>query len=435
MSLTRQPAAARAFTLFTLMLAGEVVFLLPFVLTRVFRPTLLDVFGLTNLQLGLAFSVYGVVAVLAYFAGGPLADRFSARGLMTGALVATALGGVLFAARPAEGPLRWLYGYWGLTTILLFWAALIKATRAWGGPDRQGTAFGLLDGGRGLVAALLASGLVLVLELQLDGTAGSLADRGAALSRVILVATVITGLVGALVWWTLPDTPVAADEGAGRGGGVSLEGLRVVMRRPGVWFQAVIVLCAYAGYKGTDDFSLYARDVFGYGDVAAAGIGALSFWVRPVAAVAAGWLGDRIGIGTGIRWAFVLMMAGSLVIASGVLGPGMGVWLVSVVVATGAGVYALRGLYFALFGAARVPLLWTGSAVGLVSVVGFLPDVFMGPLMGVLLDGAPGELGHQHVFLAVAGFGAIGLAASVLFDRSLTGLQHDGADRHGSGIP
>ena len=32
----------------------------------------LDVFGLTNLELGISFSVYGVVAMLAYFVGGPL---------------------------------------------------------------------------------------------------------------------------------------------------------------------------------------------------------------------------------------------------------------------------------------------------------------------------------------------------------------------------
>jgi hypothetical protein len=47
-----------------LIVAGESVFLLPFVLARVFRPTFLDVFGLTNLELGTAYSVYGIVAML-----------------------------------------------------------------------------------------------------------------------------------------------------------------------------------------------------------------------------------------------------------------------------------------------------------------------------------------------------------------------------------
>ena len=34
---------------------------------------------------------------------------------------------------------------------------MIKGTRIWGGSQNQGLAFGLLDGGRGLTAALMGS--------------------------------------------------------------------------------------------------------------------------------------------------------------------------------------------------------------------------------------------------------------------------------------
>ena len=56
-----------------LILAGETVFILPFVLARIFRPTFLDVFNLTNLQLGSCFSIYGIIALLSYVYGGTLA--------------------------------------------------------------------------------------------------------------------------------------------------------------------------------------------------------------------------------------------------------------------------------------------------------------------------------------------------------------------------
>ena len=71
--------ARQGLTIAALIIAGESVFLLPFVMARVFRPTLLEVFDLTNLELGTAYSVYGIVAMAAYFFGGPLADRFPAR--------------------------------------------------------------------------------------------------------------------------------------------------------------------------------------------------------------------------------------------------------------------------------------------------------------------------------------------------------------------
>ena len=51
-------------------------------LARVFRPTFLDVFNLTNLELGTLFSTYGVVAFLSYLYGGILADKYSPRKLL-----------------------------------------------------------------------------------------------------------------------------------------------------------------------------------------------------------------------------------------------------------------------------------------------------------------------------------------------------------------
>ena len=188
---------------------------------------------------------------------------------------------------------------------------------------------------------------------------------------------------------------------------------------PAVWLQAIIVVCAYVGYKATDDFSLLARDALGFDDVAASGIGTLSFWIRAVTAVAAGYLGDRIDSSRVIAWGFGIVIAGSLLIASGWLAPGVAWMLIATITATGVGIYALRGVYFALLAEGAVPLAFTGSAIGVVSLVGFTPDVFMGPLMGVLLDNSPGVLGHQHVFAVVAVFGVIGLAATIAF-RSVT---------------
>lgn len=49
-----------------LILAGELIFGLPFHTTRYFRPTFLQVFGLSNTQLGDIFAVCGITAMLAW---------------------------------------------------------------------------------------------------------------------------------------------------------------------------------------------------------------------------------------------------------------------------------------------------------------------------------------------------------------------------------
>lgn len=414
MSLPRR-GLGRAGQMAALILAGETIFLLPFVVARVFRPTLLDVFGFTNLQLGTAFSVYGVVAMAAYFVGGPLADRYPARQLMSAALLATALGGLVIAGIPSLGVVIAIYGWWGMTTILLFWAAMIRATREWGGADAQGRAYGLLDGGRGLVAAVLASTAVVVFAglLPAEVAEATLAERREAFGQVLWLVAAVTAGVAVVVWFAIPE----GDAPSGSGPRLTLAGVRAVIGLPTVWLQAIIIVCAYVGYKGTDDFALYARDAFGFDEVAAAGIGALSFWVRPVAAIGAGFVGDRIGLARATRWSFGVMTLGASVIAACAVPPGLPVALIGVVIATGAGIYALRGLYFALFGEGKVPLAWTGSAVGVVSCVGFTPDVFMGPVTGVLLDRSPGAVGHQHVFALVAAFGVIGWLAARRFGR------------------
>jgi nitrate/nitrite transporter NarK len=390
------------------------VFFLPFLLARVFRPTVLDVFALSNLELGTAYGVYGIVAMLAYICGGPLADRFGARPMLAIALATTAAGGMLLITIPTLSTLVLLYAYWGITTIALFWAPLIRATREWGGELSQGMAFGLLDGGRGLLAAVTGSIMVAVFAALLpsDPELASLQQRTVALRQVIVLLLSITAATAVLLWFVLPASDRPQQGGKSR---LTLRGIGHVFAMPAVWLQACIILCAYVGFRAIDDFSLYASEVLGLNEVDAARMGTVSLWVRPVAAIAAGYLADRVGAGRMTLVSFALIATGSTVLASGQVTEGMVVLFLLTVVCASLGIFALRGLYFAIMKEGRIPLAFTGSAVGFVSLLGYTPDVFMGPLMGYLLDRSPGATGHQHVFWVVTGFALLGLAASLVF--------------------
>ncbi|MDW3190761.1 MAG: MFS transporter [Cytophagales bacterium] len=407
-------ALRKVLSLAALMLVGELIFLLPFVVARIFRPTFLTAFDITNLELGTAFSLYGIVAIGAYFAGGPIADRFSPKKLLPVSIMATAAGGMIMSQIPNLFTLTLLYGFWGITTILLFWAAYVKAQSELGGNDSQGRSFGLIDAGRGFVAAALASSSVFLLQtfLPVDADYATEAQLTAALSDIILLFSGLTALSALIIWWFLPDEVTHSS-----GQGISLLGVKQAMKRRTIWLQAFILLCSYVGYKCTDDFSLYASDAFGYNDVDAAHIATISFWIRPFAAIAAGLLGDKIMHSKMVICCFLIMMGGSLVIASGVIAPSMGLMIILTLSTTSVGVYGLRGLYYALFQEAKLPLEITGSAAGLVSVIGYTPDIFMGPLMGIILDSSPGELGHQHLFMVLAAFSITGAILAYLFGR------------------
>jgi nitrate/nitrite transporter NarK len=404
----------RAVQIVVLIVAGEMVFALPFHTARFFRPTMLDVFGLTNTQLGDLFAAYGVIAMLSYFPGGALADRFPARWLLTASLFATAAGGVAMAATPDPLTLGLLYAFWGFTTIFLFWGALIRATREWGGYDSQGLAFGLLEGGRGLVAAGVAALLVLVFAAALPGdpTLATAAVRQEALGQVILSYAAVTALAGVLVWWLVP-VPADPEKFEAR----PATGMRVVLGRPVIWAQAGVIACAYCGFKGLDNYGLYAVDVLGMNEVDAARFAAWSAYLRPVAAILAGIAADRWSAMRVCTLLFLVLTA--VFLALGAFAPGRDGQLVIVLtlLVSFAGVFALRGVYFALLEENRTPVRYTGAAVGMVSLVGFTPEIFFAPIAGRILDANPGLVGHQHYFLFLAAIALAGMVCTLLLLR------------------
>lgn len=389
------------------------VFGLPFHTARFFRPTLLEVFGFSNTQLGDLFAVYGITAMIAYFPGGALADRFSPRTLMCASLVATALGGLYMATIPGAAGMAALYGFWGVTTVLLFWGALIKATREWGGHGAQGRAFGILDAGRGAVAFAVAGVTVLLFASLMpeDAALASDAERLDGFRAVIYAYTVITLGTAALVWLLIPKSTTTSSAAQ------ALSGMTVVLRQPVVWAQAAIIVCAYCGFKGLDYYSLYAVDVLDMNEVDAAKFATWGALVRPVGALAAGLLADRYGATRMIGASFVVLVLSYAPLS--VLSPSAhGVALIYLnLFVTFFAVFALRGIYFALLEENRTPATITGAAVGMVSLIGYTPEIFFAPITGRILDANPGVVGHQNFFLFLTGVAALGVIIVALLVR------------------
>jgi nitrate/nitrite transporter NarK len=395
----------------SLIIAGEMIFSLPFHVTRYFRPTFLDVFKLSNAALGDVFAIYGITAMLAYFPGGAIADRFSARRLITVSLILTAMGGIYMAQIPGRTGLSLLFGYWGVTSILLLWAALIRATRDWGGHLAQGKAFGLLDGGRGLVAAAAASLGVLFFSQLLPADLETISDmqRQRALQAVIYHYTAMTMATGILVWFYIPESDSARTAFV-----KPVAGMRKVFSQPVIWLQAVIVVCAYCGYKGLDNYALYAVEVLGMNEVDSARFTSISAYLRPVSAIAAGILVDRISARWGILFGFTMLILSYTVLAYSQPSIQMTNIIYANIFITFVAVFAIRGVYFALLEETNIPKHITGTAVGLISVIGFTPDVFFAAVAGRILDASPGVAGHQHFFVLLAVISLIGILTTFI---------------------
>ena len=389
-------------------------------LARIFRPTFLDVFQLDNFQLGTLFSTYGFVALISYLFGGTLADKFQPKILMGSSLIMTSLGGFYSSFFPSFDKLQFLYGFWGFSTTFLFWAAMIKATRNWGGDYKQGKAFGFLEGGRGLVAASIGAIGIFIFSIFIptDIINTSFVEKKTAFRWVIISTSVIVFLVGLLVLVLLEELKQSEKEN--REDIIvnySFKTILEVSRYPTVWLLIIIVLCAYCGYKVTDILSLYASEIMLFDEINSARVGSFQMYLRPIVCISIGYTADKSSSSKWLLRGFIILFFGSMFFASGIINAPLSSLFIFSVILTGIGTYGLRTLYFAAVKEGHIPYAFTGTAVGIISVMGYTPDIFMGPLMGSLLDNNPGILGHRLVFGLLAIFSIIGSIASIRFKK------------------
>jgi len=278
------------------------------VLARVFRPTFLDVFNLTNLELGTLFSTYGVVAFLSYLYGGILADKYSPRKLLSISLILTSFGGFIMMTYPSYYPsylvMQLLFAYWGFTTVFLFWAPMIKATRIIGGQKKQGKTFSFLDGGRGIVASSIGVIGVIIFSILIttDISTANIQDKQNAFKYVIAVSSILVFICGIIVYSFL-KVEISDDEKIG-----DFKNMKKLLKSKSIFLISFIILCAYMGYKITDIYSLYASEVMMYDQIEAAKIGAYQQYLRPIVCISVGLFSDKTGNTNNIFYGFIIML-------------------------------------------------------------------------------------------------------------------------------
>lgn len=391
-----------------LSLSAGIIFLLPF-LREIYYLPLQKALGVTNTQLGVLMSVFGMTALVTYFPGGWLADRFSPRKMITFSMVATGLAGLYFARFPSYPLSIAIHGFWGITCSLTFWGALIKATRNWAPSSEQGRAFGILESARGIgeLATLTA---ILAIFAKLGS--GKLA-----LSWVIILFSIIDILLGVMAWFTLVDATRDDREQSKGKPKVGLREVVVALKMPVVWLISIVILAAYSAYWGSYYFTPYATDAFLMSVVLGGAIGVGKYWLKPLSALGAGFLADRAGTSRTVAWCLGILIVsfGVFVLIPG--NPNLIVIFIANTAVASLAIFALRGIYFALLEEGGVPLAITGTVAGIVSVVGFTPDVFMPIVGGVLLDRHPGGLGYRYLFGLIIGLCIFGLLASLIILR------------------
>ncbi len=375
-----------------------------------FEVTILESFGITATQLGQSYAMLGVLFVLTYVPSGWLADRVAPRILMSFSLAFAGVLGIWFSTMPSFASLQMIFAGWGLATGLTFWAALIKATTLLAKPEEQGRFFGILDGGRGLVEAVLATIAVGMFAYWIEGLGQ---ESATALRKVIWFYVSFMLIMSPIVLFIVKDNrhDDADVDASAPAESDFFADVRLIASREEVWLAAFCILAGYQLFWATYSFSAYMQIHYELTAVAVGSITVAKLWMRPIGAAAAGFAGDFLDRE---RVLGILLLLSAIALAGlTVLPPTVAtVVLLAMVMLIGILTYAVRGIFWSTLESCKIPSRIKGLAIGAISLIGYSPDIYLPLLNGVLLDNFPGRLGYSIYFLGIALTGVLGAAAA-----------------------
>ena len=386
--------------------AGSLIYGLPY-FRSYYYDAYLEVYHLTNTQMGTFGSIFGVLGAISYLFGGIVADMISPRMIMSVSLILTGAAGLLHLTNPSYGILVLIYLIWGFTSLFAFWPALLKGLRGLAAENEQSKAFGFMEGGRGIINALHLA-ITLAVFNFFSKTAGNLAG----LNGVITFYSIVVILLGILTFLLMKNDK----EQTKKGEKLSFRQVIDVLKMPAVWILSLILCCTYTMNISMFYFTPYATASFGITATAAAVVTMMAQYIRPISSIGGGILAARLGRSKMMFIGFIFMGISTAVL---VLFKNVSIPLfIGLCILIYLAMYLNYGVVFSMMEEGGVPAHVAGTAIGVVCTLGYLPEVICPVLAGHVLDTYT-ELGYKYYFMGVAVVMFIGIIALILWNRYL----------------
>ncbi len=398
----------RYFQFSLLLLAAGAIFPLMY-LRQNFETSILETFQITTSDLGNYYSMLGLMYFVCYLPSGWLADRLSPRLLVTFSMVATGVFGLWFASIPSKEVLVYIFLGWGFAAGLTFWASMLKGVKLLAHKDEQGRFFGILDGGRGLVEAVLATIAIAIFAYAVE-TSGL--SNELALKQVVYMYSFTCIAIGCLTFLFFCGGNSVEEKDSPKGSGNLIQDLRFLSSIPELWMVALIIFCGYQLFWATYSFSAFMQEGYQMSAVTAGFITVAKLWMRPIGGIGAGILGDKYGKENILATA---LLGATLGLVSLILFPQLSsvYLLLAIVLFIGVLTYAIRGLYWAILDDCDIPMHVTGLAIGVISLIAYTPDIFLPQLNGFIAARYEGITVYNLYFGYIAVMGMLGTLAAL----------------------
>ena len=388
-------------TLFVLGLVGGCIYILVYI-KYTFYDAQIAAMGLTNAQSGMLITAYTIFNIILYIPGGILADRLPPKWVLAISSVVAGLTGLLHYITMSY---VWALICWAalaFSTAFIFWASLMKAVRLVGTEEEQGFMYGFYFACNGIFKAIVAFLCLKAYNAQPDMASGY---KGAVL--VSSMAMIIAGILVALIMKN------AKAEESNEEDKFHWSMVLDLLKKPTVWICSIVIFCGYGLYSCSSYFTPYLTSVHGLDVSASAGIAIIRNYGFFLLAPLGGLLADKVFKNTAKWLSFALVVLGVLFI--GVL------LLPSTISSTGAVIYTLfpgamalitYGTVFSIMSGAGVAREQTGTAIGIASIIGYLPDMFYSTMFGSWLDKYGSNSGYPRIFTFLTATALIGAALS-----------------------
>lgn len=415
--MTKLAQSKKIFELALLILAAGSIYPLVY-LRQNFEATILTLFDISQADLAGLYTMLGFMFVIGYIPSGWLADRFSVKLLIIFSLLVTAGVGVVYAQVPPKEFLLPIFLLWGFATVFTFWSALLKSVHLLADASEEGRYFGALDGGRGLVEAVLASLAVGVFALVTGGGANLAFDETkAGFQAVVYMYCGAIVLVAVGLFFLMPNRGEKQESVTEKTSVKdTFRAIGKILTIREVWVMIVIIFCGYTLFWAHYYFSGFLNVNHGATQLGAGVVTVIVLWMRPVGGFGGGFLADKFGRS---RVLSIAMAITAMLLISLAVIPGNGaMWLIyALIVAAGLLMYVVRGVYWAILDECRIPPAVVGVAIGMISFFGYLPDIVIPWISGAIYTGFGDNVaGANSMFFVVsAAIGLVGALAAWYF--------------------
>lgn len=374
-----------------------------------YQETLLSVYNLSIQDLNTIFMALGIISVITYFPSGLLCDKFSCKKLLIISLAGTAAGGFWFATVPGFGGVVAIYMLWGIFSILTFWSAHMKLIKLLARPEEQGRFFGILDGGRGLIEAVLGVIAVAMFANLMGSNPGAAEQRSAMVALVYLYTIAIVVVMVLIVLFMDDDKNPEGmfSTGTYEKSVIRLSDCKELVKNKSIFVLSGIIFTAYMLTWTLYYFSGFLQTNVGIDAVTVGIVMTAVLWLRPVGGFVGGFLGDKFGRAKTIFTVLLCASIGLVVVSMMPVASGNTLFMVIILILSFF-IYAVRGTYWSLMDDCKVNPKIIGTTMGFTALLGYLPDIVT-PYFNTFMFNHYGPNGGYNAYFV--GSAVVGIAS------------------------